>query len=91
MSTHGSFSDVQKGPVDRMFELKKRYDADKTPSKVDLGAGVLRDEQGQCHEFTVLQKASEAKFWIKMLRSLTPMDQAKTIFQKQGRGHDVRR
>lgn len=59
MSTYASFSQVSKGPVDRMFELKARYDQDKTPSKVDLGAGVLRDEHGNCNELSVLQEASE--------------------------------
>ena len=40
-----------------MFVLKKEYDHDTHPLKVDLGAGVLRDEQGACYEFAVVKEA----------------------------------
>ncbi|KAF9631931.1 hypothetical protein BFW01_g2793 [Lasiodiplodia theobromae] len=57
MSSGASFSDVQKGPLDPINILKRQYDEDPTPSKVDLGVGVLRDEQGGCYEIPVVQEA----------------------------------
>lgn len=47
------------GQPDPMFLLKAEYDADETPHKVDLGAGVLRDEQGECYELPIVRKAKE--------------------------------
>ncbi|KAF2440813.1 PLP-dependent transferase [Karstenula rhodostoma CBS 690.94] len=52
-----SFSDVPAAPVDPMFVLKKEYDQDAYPLKVDLGAGVLRDQQGACYELAVVKEA----------------------------------
>ncbi|KAI1452454.1 pyridoxal phosphate-dependent transferase [Annulohypoxylon moriforme] len=54
-----SFKSVQPGSVDPMFVLKKEYDQDPTPYKVDLGAGVLRDEEGACYEFPVIRQAKD--------------------------------
>lgn len=58
MSSGASFSDVQKGPLDPINILKRQYEEDPTPSKVDLGVGVLRDEQGGCYEIPVVQEVS---------------------------------
>ncbi|KAL1617026.1 Aspartate aminotransferase, cytoplasmic [Diplodia seriata] len=58
MSSQPSFSDVGKGPADPINLLKAEYDRDPTPSKVDLGVGVLRDEQGGCYEIPVVQEVS---------------------------------
>ncbi|KAL1639401.1 putative secondary metabolism biosynthetic enzyme [Diplodia intermedia] len=58
MSSQPSFSDVEKGPADPMNLLKAEYDRDPTPSKVDLGVGVLRDEQGGCYEIPVVQEVA---------------------------------
>lgn len=52
-----TFSEVSPAPVDPMFLLKQEYDSDPSPTKVDLGAGVLRDENGSCHEFTTIREA----------------------------------
>jgi aspartate/tyrosine/aromatic aminotransferase len=52
-----SFSEVPAAPVDPMYVLKKDHDQDTHPLKVDLGAGVLRDEQGACYEFAVVKEA----------------------------------
>lgn len=52
-----NFSEVPTATVDPMFALKKEYDQDAHPWKVDLGAGVLRDEQGACYEFAVIKEA----------------------------------
>lgn len=54
-----SFSEVPAALVDPMFVLKKEYDQDTHPLKVDLGAGVLRDEQGACYEFAVVKEAKQ--------------------------------
>jgi hypothetical protein len=56
MATRASFSEVKMGLTDPMQTLKRDYDLDSTPSKVDLGAGVLRDERGRTYEFPVIQK-----------------------------------
>ncbi|ETS76565.1 hypothetical protein PFICI_11952 [Pestalotiopsis fici W106-1] len=52
-----TFSWVPRGPVDPMFKLKALADGDKSPSKVDLGAGVYRIENGQYHEFESIKRA----------------------------------
>jgi hypothetical protein len=61
MSSLGSpnviFSEVPSAPVDPMFVLKQEYDLDPSPSKIDLGAGVLRNEKSACHEFSVVKEA----------------------------------
>lgn len=55
-STKETFSGVSMGPRDPMFDLKKIADADNSPQKVDLGAGVYRNEKGEYHEFEVIRK-----------------------------------
>ncbi|OMP84526.1 Aspartate aminotransferase, cytoplasmic [Diplodia seriata] len=44
--------------TDIMWDLKVRMTADKSPDKVDLGAGVYRDEQGKYYEIPVVRKVS---------------------------------
>lgn len=51
-----TFAGVTKSLPDPMQELKQLTDADLSPQKVDLGAGVYRNEQGQYHEFEVVKK-----------------------------------
>ena len=60
LQTHSqsTFADVQKAPPDPMFDLKQRYDRDSTTTKIDLGAGVYRNEAGEYHEFPVIQKVT---------------------------------
>lgn len=41
---------------DIMWDLKIRLTADKTPGKVDLGAGVYKDEEGKYYELPVIHK-----------------------------------
>lgn len=52
----GIFNHVVPGDVDPMFDLKVRLDSDASPNKVDLGAGVYRDENGAYYEFEVVKK-----------------------------------
>ena len=59
-----SFSEVPAAPVDPMFMLKKEYDHDTHPLKVDLRAGVLWDEQGACYEFAVVKEAKLELIYI---------------------------
>ena len=62
----GSISEVSKAfpdvPLnaakDIMWELKLRMTADKSLDKVDLGAGVYRDEKGKYYELPVIRKVS---------------------------------
>ncbi|KAK0661920.1 Aspartate aminotransferase [Lasiodiplodia hormozganensis] len=44
---------------DIMWDLKIRLTADKTPGKVDLGAGVYKDEEGKYYELPVIHKAKK--------------------------------
>lgn len=53
-----NFSEVQAGPVDPMFVLKRDYESDTDPKKIDLGIGVLRDEKGKTFELPAIQKGS---------------------------------
>ena len=50
------FADVPKAPVDPMYILKKRFEQDISPTKVDLGVGVYRNESGAYHELPVIRK-----------------------------------
>ena len=52
-----AFSGVPKGLPDLMQVLKQQADGDNSPDKIDLGAGVYRDELGRYHEFDALKKA----------------------------------
>lgn len=51
-----AFSGMPKGLPDPMQKLKQQVDCDDSPLKIDLGAGVYRDERGRYHEFEVLRK-----------------------------------
>ncbi|GAD94180.1 aspartate aminotransferase [Paecilomyces variotii No. 5] len=53
------FEDVQPGPKDPMFDLKKLADNDTSPQKIDLGVGVYRNEDGGYHELQVVEKAKK--------------------------------
>lgn len=50
------FANIPKSPVDPMNILKHKADEDTTPSKVDLGVGVYRNEKGGYYEFPAIQK-----------------------------------
>jgi len=50
------FRNVQQGPVDPMFDLKKLADNDTSPEKVDLGVGIYRNENGQYHEMEAIKE-----------------------------------
>lgn len=52
-----TFANVRKSLPDAMQDLKKATDADTSENKIDLGAGVYRNEQGQYHEFDVVRQA----------------------------------
>jgi aspartate aminotransferase len=51
-----AFANVTKGLPDPMQDLKKITDADSSPDKIDLGAGVYRNEDGHYHEFHAITK-----------------------------------
>ncbi|KAL1863191.1 hypothetical protein Plec18170_000021 [Paecilomyces lecythidis] len=53
------FEDVQPGPKDPMFDLKKLADNDTSPQKIDLGVGVYRNEEGGYHELQAIKKAKK--------------------------------
>lgn len=53
------FRSVPKGPADPVFILSSKVKADKSPSKIDLGVGVYRNEQGRYNELGVLKQAKE--------------------------------
>ncbi|KAF2149718.1 aspartate aminotransferase [Myriangium duriaei CBS 260.36] len=57
MAVGPSFRAVRPGPPDPINLLKRDYDQDTTPTKVDLGVGVLRDHLGLTYELPVLAKA----------------------------------
>ncbi|EYE91610.1 PLP-dependent transferase [Aspergillus ruber CBS 135680] len=50
------FENVQQGPVDPMFVLKRDADNDVSPGKVDLGVGIYRNTEGKYHEMGVLRE-----------------------------------
>lgn len=52
------FENVQQGPPDPMFDLKKAADSDTSPEKVDLGVGIYRNEEGCYHEMNALKEVS---------------------------------
>ena len=51
-----TFADVPKGPVDPMFDLKRAIESDTSPGKIDLGAGVYRNQEGKYHEFEAIRE-----------------------------------
>lgn len=53
------FRTVPKGPADPVFILSSKVKADKSPSKIDLGVGVYRNEFGEYNELNVLKQAKE--------------------------------
>lgn len=50
------FKNLQPGPPDPMFTLKKLADNDTSPQKVDLGVGIYRNEAGLYHELRAVKK-----------------------------------
>lgn len=53
------FRSVPKGPADPVFILSSKVKADTSPSKIDLGVGVYRNEEGKYNELGVLKQAKE--------------------------------
>lgn len=53
------FRSVPKGPADPVFILSSKVKADKSPSKIDLGVGVYRNEEGIYNELGVLKQAKD--------------------------------
>lgn len=51
------FRSVTKGPADPVFILSSKVKADTSPSKIDLGVGVYRNEGGKYNEMGVLKQA----------------------------------
>lgn len=56
-----AFSGVPKGLPDVMQTLKQQVDGDLSPNKIDLGAGVYRDEHGQYFEFDAIKKERRSR------------------------------
>lgn len=52
-----TFQNVKKETPDPIQDLMKAIVADCRPDKIDLGAGVYRNEQGLYHEFSTIRKA----------------------------------
>lgn len=52
------FADVRKGTADPIQDLNKQFAANLSPDKVDLGAGVYRNEEGQYHHLNVIKKVT---------------------------------
>jgi aspartate aminotransferase len=50
------FKAAKVSPADPVLALKLRADADDSPLKLDLGAGVYRNESGQYHEYRAIAK-----------------------------------
>jgi aspartate/tyrosine/aromatic aminotransferase len=44
-----------------MYDLKKRADSDLSPSKVDLGVGIYRNEQGAYQELQCVKEVSHTE------------------------------
>ena len=53
------FESVQSGPSDPMCHLKKNADSDRSPSKVDLGVGIYRNEQGCYQELACVREVRD--------------------------------
>ncbi|KAI1291183.1 aspartate aminotransferase [Xylaria venustula] len=51
------FDQIQPGPADPIFFLKKTADEDLDPRKVDVGVGIYRNEDGKYQELDVVRKA----------------------------------
>lgn len=52
------FSDVAVGEIDEAFSLTALFNADPAATKVSLGAGVYKDDQGCSWKLPVIQQAS---------------------------------
>lgn len=86
------FENVQQGPADPMFDLKKAADNDTSSDKIDLGVGIYRNKEGCYHEMSVLK-------WVSLsTRFRAPgnpcsdklcMIQAKKTLHERNPGHDV--
>lgn len=46
-----------------MYDLKKRADSDLSPSKVDLGVGIYRNDQGAYQELQCVKRVSHKEGW----------------------------
>lgn len=63
---------------DHMNLLKKEYDADTFQEKVDLGAGVMRDEAGACYELPAIKRVNYM-LRIAMCRRLLMLPRRRTL------------
>lgn len=52
------FENVQRGPVDPMFDLKNLANNDDSLDKIDLGVGIYRNEEGKYHELKAIMEVS---------------------------------
>lgn len=86
------FKNVQQGPVDPMFVLKRDADNDVSPDKVDLGVGIYRNTEGKYHEMGVIR---EVRMSVSSCGDFMLMchlaNQAKRILEQNNPGHDVQR
>lgn len=81
------FGHVLAARADPMFELKVRLDHDASSEKIDLGAGVYRDEDGAYDELEVVKEVcvtEDVSDWRYVTRG-----QAKDILSARNPGHDV--
>jgi len=80
------FSHVQQAPADPILSLSVGYKNDKHPSKVNLGVGAYRCEQGKPYVFPVVRKAEEMIVSDKSLdKEYSPID-GDQAFLKGARG-----
>ena len=76
MSTKNNFNDVPMAPPDPILGVKKRYDADPSGEKVDLGIGAYRNGQGKPVVLGVVREAEK--------RILSDMKLNKEYLSQQG-------
>ena len=53
------FETLSKAPGDKILALMGEYAADPRPTKIDLGVGVYKDEQGTTPIMTSVKKAEQ--------------------------------
>lgn len=72
--THSPFSDVTLAPADPILGLTDAFQADKNPSKVNLGVGVYQDGKGKVPVLSVVRDAEKRWYEKEDSKSYLPID-----------------
>ena len=74
MTNHSLFTDVPQAPADPILGITEKFNADKEPTKINLGVGVYQNEFGKSAKLSAVIEAEKRLITSDVLATYSPID-----------------